>query len=135
VAAVRIRLDELFPGVTDWIAEKSFAHDDGYGGKVDLHSPSTGIVVDYKGKDGDFSDGKKLAYDQHWQLGGYRRGLSLPRGNVAANLFVSRTHPGKVAHHVWTAKDVDDGEDVFLAALSLWKRLRNYDPAQLRAAA
>lgn len=134
VEAVSHRLAELFPGVTDWIAEKSFAHADGYGGKVDLHSPSTGIVVDYKGKDGDFTDGKKLAYDQHWQLGGYRRGLKLPR-NVAANLFVSRTHPGAVAHHVWTVKEVDDGEAVFLAALRLWKQLRGYDPSTLAQAA
>ncbi len=45
------KLRELFPNVTDWIAEQSFAHESGYGGKVDLHSPSTGIVVDYKTTD------------------------------------------------------------------------------------
>lgn len=134
VDAVREELQRLFPGVTDWIAERSFASNLGYGGKVDLHSPSTGIVVDYKGKDGDFSDGKKLAYDQHWQLAAYQRGLRLPLASCA-NLFVSRTHPGKVASHVWKEKDVQAGWLVFDAALTAWKRLRNYDPSQLEKAA
>lgn len=133
VAAVRARLAELFPDVTDWVAEQSFAHASGFGGKVDLHSPSTGITVDYKGKDGDFSDGKKLAYDQHWQLAAYTRGLELPRA-PCANLFVSRTHPGCVAHHVWSAEDIDKGWRVFASALEAWKALRGFDPSFTDAA-
>lgn len=128
VDAVEEELQRLFPGVGDWVAEASFAHELGFGGKVDLHSPSTGIVVDYKGKDGDFSDGKKLAYDQHYQLAAYNRGLHLPP-NVCANLFVSRTHPGKVAAHVWKREEIDHGWQVFSAALSVWKLLRKYDGA------
>lgn len=127
VASTREEIGRLFPGVTDWAPEKSFAHPDGFGGKCDLHSPSTGIVVDYKGKDGDFTDGKRLAYDQHWQLGSYRRGLKLPRGNVGANIFVSRTHPGLVASYVWSAEDMDEGEAIFMDALALWVRLKKYD--------
>lgn len=126
VAAVRAELTRLFPSVTDWVAEASFASPMGYGGKVDLHSPSTGIVVDYKGKDGDFSDGKKLAYDQHYQLAAYQVGLELPR-NVCANLFVSRTHPGCLASHVWKVADMEHGWQVFEAALATWKRLRKFD--------
>jgi hypothetical protein len=136
VRAVRAELSRLFPDVTDWTPEQSFASEDGYGGKVDLHSPSTGIVVDFKGKDGDFTDGKKLAYDQHWQLAAYQRGLCLPR-NVCANVFVSRTHPGKVASHVWSAEAVAEGWEVFASALSLWKALKRFDSgfsAQARAA-
>jgi hypothetical protein len=128
VEAVRNKLHEIYPGVNDWVAEASFAHPSGYGGKVDLHSPSTGIVIDHKGKDGDFSDGKKLAYDQHWQLAPYNRGLLLPPSECA-NLFVSRTHPGKVAHHIWTQKEIDEGWSVFEGALELWKRLRKFDSA------
>jgi len=134
VDAVCEELSRIFPGVDDWIAEKSFCHASGFGGKVDLHSPSTGIVVDYKGKDGDFSDGKKLAYDQHYQLAAYQVGLGLPRARCA-NVFVSRTHPGKVASHVWKEKDIEDGWRVFEAALETWKRLRRYDPATLTQAA
>ena len=128
VAAVVVELAKLFPSVTDWRAEDAFAHPMGYGGKVDLHSPSTGIVVDFKGKDGDFSDGKKLAYDQHWQLAAYQRGLGLP-GNVWAKLFVSRTHPGYVASHAWTERDIAQGWQVFEAALGLWKACKQFDPS------
>lgn len=127
VAAVKAELARLFPDVSDWIPERSFGCGLGYGGKVDLHSPSTGIVVDYKGKDGDFSDGKKLAYDQHYQLAAYQYGLRLPR-NVCANLFVSRTHPGKVASHVWSVADIEQGWQVFQAALALWVAVKKYDP-------
>lgn len=128
VEGVLARLHELYPGVNDWVAERSFASPLGYGGKVDLHSPSTGLTGDHKGKDGDFSDGKKLAYDQHWQLSPYQRGLSFDCGE-GFNLFVSRTHPGKVSPHVWTADDMARGWAVFEAALGLWKRLRGYDPS------
>lgn len=128
VAAVEAELARIFPGVTDWVAEKSFSSPFGYGGKVDLHSPSTGITVDHKGKDGDFTDGKKLAYDQHWQLAPYQAGLGFSAG-PAANIFVSRTHPGAVASHVWTADDMAHGLQVFMAALGLWKAIKKFDPS------
>lgn len=142
-------LRRIFPGVNDWVAEKSFAHPLGYGGKVDVHSPSTGIVADYKTKPGDFSDGKKLAWDQNIQLAAYQVGLLLagcdsissdsdPHDPVlnrswpvkftqCANIFVSRTHPGAVASHVWSADEVAHGWSVFEAALTLWKRIKKYD--------
>lgn len=126
VEAVMALIAELFPTVHDWIAEKSFAHASGFGGRVDLHSPSTGIVIDYKGKDGDFTDGKRLHYDQHYQLAAYQDGLDLPR-NVCANIFVSRTHPGKVAAHVWKVEDIEYGSEYFRLALALWKHHSKYD--------
>lgn len=126
VLSVRAEIACLFPGVNDWVAERSFSSPLGYGGKVDLHSPSTGFTVDYKGKDGDFSDGKKLAYDQHWQLSPYQRGLNMQL-NVSANIFVSRSHPGKIASHVWSLDEMREGWEVFEAALVLWKRLRRFD--------
>jgi hypothetical protein len=134
VAGVREELARLFPGVSDWVAESSFASPLGYGGKVDLHSPSTGIVVDHKGKDGDFSDGKKLAYDQHWQLAPYQQGLGLPT-NVCANLFFSRTRPGKVASHVWSVEQIAEGWQVFRATLEVWRALKKFDPRFVRAQA
>ena len=128
VAAVEAELNRIFPGVTDWVAEKCFSSPLGYGGKVDLHSPSTGITVDHKGKDGDFTDGRKLAYDQHWQLSPYQAGLGFSPG-LAANIFVSRTHPGAVASHVWTSDDMQHGLEVFMAALGLWKAIKKFDPS------
>jgi len=128
VDSTMAEIRRLYPSVSDWIAEASFAHPAGYGGKVDLHSPSTGLVVDFKGKDGDFSDGKKLAYDQHWQLAAYQVGLLLP-SNASVNIFVSRTHPGKVQSHVWTADQMQEGRAVFAAALDLWKAIKKFDSA------
>lgn len=128
VKAVLSLIGGLFPSVHDWISEKSFAHPSGYGGKVDLHSPSTGIVIDYKGKDGDFSDGKRLHYDQHYQLAAYQDGLILPR-NQCANIFVSRTHPGKVAAHVWSVDDIEYAAEYFRLTLALWKHHNRYDSA------
>ena len=121
------KIAEIFPDVNDWRAEDYFCHARGFGGKVDLHSPSTGIVIDYKGKDGDFSDKKKLAYDQHYQLAAYQTGLGLGL-NVCANIFVSRTHPGLVAEYVWTREQMQEGWEVFNAALQLWKAIKRYNP-------
>lgn len=128
VEGVAAAISEAFPGVDDWVAEASFAHPSGFGGKVDLHSPSTGIVVDYKGKDGDFTDGKKLAYDQHWQLGAYQSGLMLPSSDCA-NVFFSRTHPGATHLHLWQASEIIEGAAIFADTLQLWKRLKGYDPS------
>ena len=125
VVAVRAEIDKLFPGVTDWVPEARFAHAEGFGGMCDLHSPSTGVCLDYKGKDGDFTDGKQLVYDQHWQLAGYQRGLKL-RESPCASLFVSRTHPGRVASHVWSIDDMREGQRVFDAALALWQAVKRY---------
>jgi hypothetical protein len=127
VEATKAKVAELFPGVIDWVPEAYFAHENGFAGKCDLHSPSTGIVVDYKGKDLAPGDDKKLAYDQHYQLGGYHGGLKLPPSQCA-NIFVSRTHPGHVAAHVWTTEEVENGWAIFLATLKLWKALKGYDP-------
>lgn len=125
VSAVRDLLDREFPEVTDWVSEASFAHPSGFGGKVDLHSPSHGIVLDFKGKDGDFSDGKKLAYDQHWQLAAYGHGLGM-QNPVGVNVFFSRTHPAAVLHR-WDGQEMSAGLDVFFASLQLWKALKKFD--------
>lgn len=126
---VRELIEEAYPGVNDWIAEKPFGHPMGFGGKVDLHSPSTGIVLDYKTKaQADLDAGKQLAYDQHWQLAAYNRGLNLPPAECG-NIFVSRDKPGVAVLHKWTKDEVDQGWRVFAAALELWKEVKGYDPS------
>lgn len=128
VAGAVAEVHRIFPDVTDWVAEKSFAHPMGFGGKVDLHSPSTGNIVDFKGKDGDFSDAKKLAYDQHYQLAAYQRGLGIPVAECA-NIFFSRTHPGLVSGVKWTNLQIQEGWLFFEASLALWKLWKKYDPS------
>lgn len=126
VDGVLAELRRAFPAIDDWQSERSFGHFSGYGGCVDLHSPSTGIVVDFKGKDIAPGDNRRLAFDQHYQLAAYQEGLGLTRA-VCANVFVSRTHPGHVVSHVWTPEDIDRGFAIFRAALSLWKSIKGYD--------
>jgi hypothetical protein len=128
VQAVHAKLKETFPNVGDWIAETSFASPLGYGGKVDLHSPSHGIVVDHKSKDMAPGDTKKLAYDQDWQLSAYHRGLQLPV-NVCANVFVSRTVPGYVEIHVWKSEEIQEAWNVFSCSLATWKCIKGFDPS------
>lgn len=122
------KLKELFPDVNDWVAERSFAHTSGFGGKVDLHSPSTGCVADYKSNDEKAGSEKKLDYDQYFQLAAYQDGLLLPR-NDCANIFVSRTDPGVAFGHKWTAEKIEKGSQIFRTSLELWKLLNNFDPS------
>ena len=126
VRGVIIELNEMYPDIRDWVAEKRFAHESGYGGCIDLHSPSTGIIVDFKGKDGDFEDKKKLAYDQYIQLSAYQMGLEMPV-EECANIFFSRTHPGVATGHKWDKKKIRQGREIFNAALQLWKAVKGYD--------
>jgi hypothetical protein len=128
VEGVLAKLGALFPGVNDWVSEKSFSSPLGFGGCCDLHSPSTGIVVDHKGKDIAPGNTKKLAYDQDRQLAAYQYGMGLPR-NVGANLFISRTHPGYVEEHVWTPEQLSDAWLIFTASLTLWKAVKKFDPS------
>ena len=128
VRGVIIELNEMYPDIRDWVAEKRFAHESGYGGCIDLHSPSTGIIVDFKGKDGDFEDKKKLAYDQYVQLSAYQQGLDFPV-KECANIFFSRTHPGKAVGVKWDEKKIKQGRQIFNAALQLWKAVKGYDPS------
>jgi hypothetical protein len=121
-------IQEHFPDIHDWVTEKSFAHPIGFGGRVDLHSPSTGVVIDFKGKDFGPGDEKKLAFEQHYQLGGYHLGLQLPP-NSGMNIFFSRTHPGHAIGYHWKAEQIECGKQVFLAAFNLWKTIKKFDPS------
>lgn len=106
-------------GLHGWIAERSFAHELGFGGKVDLFSPD-GVVIDIKTKD--FSDPNKVeAYDEHlMQLAAYRVGLGMPQARCA-NVFVSRSVPGLTKMVEWTPEDLDRGWLMFSALLNFWQ--------------
>jgi len=129
VSATRDALQGIFPDVHDWVSEKSFAHPLGFGGCSDLHSPSTGIVVDFKSTDKKRDSDKRLHYDQNYQLAAYQRGLNLIENDGAydcANIFISRTEPGTVFTHIWRTEDIAQGWRVFEAALRLWKAVKGY---------
>jgi len=110
-------------GEQDWVSEASFAHPQGFGGKVDLHCKAA--VVDIKTKafgPGDDPQG----YDEHlMQLSAYRLGLILPAARCA-NLFVSTTHPNLVSLFEWTPEDADRGWEMFEALLRFWQVKNNH---------
>jgi hypothetical protein len=110
-------------GDQQWIAERSFGHELGFGGKCDLHCPTA--VVDIKTKE--FAPGDKVeGYDEHlMQLAAYRIGLGVPEARCA-NLFVSRTHPGTVVLKEWTEEEIQKGWAMFLCLLEFWQLKSNH---------
>lgn len=115
-------LDEHF-GQRGWVAERSFGHELGYGGKVDLHCP--GIVVDIKTKE--FTDPAKVdGYEDHrMQLAAYRVGLALPHARCA-NIFVSRSVPGLCVIKEWTAEELEEAWNMFYHLLLFWQIKSNH---------
>jgi len=105
-------------GNQNWIAERSFGHELGFGGKVDLHCETA--IVDVKTKE--FGPNDKVdGYDEHlMQLAAYRMGLGL-EGAVCANLFVSRTNPGVVFLKHWTEQEMQKGWEMFRRLLEFWQ--------------
>lgn len=106
-------------GYQGWIAERSFAHEIGFGGKVDLHSPQ-GVVIDIKTKE--FTENDKVnAYDEHlMQLSAYRVGLGMPDARCA-NVFVSRSVPGLCKLIEWSQDDLSRGWEMFVRLLQFWQ--------------
>jgi hypothetical protein len=107
-------------GDKNWVSERSFAHDLGFGGKCDLLTEEgIGIVADVKSKE--FTDPKKvIAYNEHlMQLAAYRVGLGVPKARCA-NVFVSRNVPDLVVIHEWSEEDLQRGWEMFSHLLSFW---------------
>ncbi len=130
VDILELTLARLDIPLTDVVAERSFAADDGYGGAVDLSaSTRNGIIIDFKTKDMDSEKCDKLkAYDEHvLQLGAYRRGLGMPEARLF-NLFLSRDNPTVFKLVEWTEKEAQWGERTFLSVFSAWKLLKRYEP-------
>jgi hypothetical protein len=119
-AVVNLLLERF--GTQPWIAERSFSHDLGFGGKCDLHCQD--IVLDVKTKE--FSDTKMDIYDEHlMQLAAYRVGLGMPNARCA-NVFVSRSHPGVVAIVEHSEDDIKKGWEMFTHILKFWQLSKGY---------
>lgn len=118
--AVRAVLDAMFPG-EQWVAEDSFAHDSGYGGKIDLYS-ANGIFVDFKTKDNlDISAPEKLVYDEHgMQLSAYAEGKQFASPE-RVSVFVDRKDFTKVAAYRWPKESHPKHLGMFNALLQFWK--------------
>lgn len=127
VESVRDNLLAWF-GETQWDAERSFAHPLGYGGKCDLHSKQSRIVVDFKGKD--FTDPTECKqYDEHLMQGAaYLKGFDLLEGGRFANCFFSRTKPGLVCIVEADAEQIMRGWRMFDRLLAYWQEANRYRP-------
>lgn len=101
-----------------WIAEDSFAHPLGFGGKVDLYAKS-GFIVDIKTTEKDVAEIKP--YHEHlMQLSAYRNGLNLPMARCA-NVFVNaQTNQVRVIEHA--ENDLQDAWECFQYLLLFYKR-------------
>jgi hypothetical protein len=109
-------------GDRHWAAEKSFAHESGFGGKIDLHTrDNEGVVIDFKTKEFTREKMDKVeGYDEHlMQLAAYRVGLNLPAARCA-NVFVSVTEPGLIKVFEWTPEDLERGWKMFESLLKYW---------------
>lgn len=109
-------------GDRHWSTEKAFAHEAGFGGKIDLHTTDNdGVVIDFKTKEFTQDNIEKISgYDENlMQLAAYRVGLNLPRARCA-NVFVSVTEPGLVKVYEWEPEDLDRGWKMFEALLKYW---------------
>ncbi len=110
-----------------WIAEKSFSHSLGFGGRVDLHTKKLpgGVVLDFKTKSGSANFEKDLGYREHaMQLAAYRIGLDLPEAKCY-NLFISTETPGLVQLKEWTEEEVQRGWEMFKCLLRYWQLEKN----------
>lgn len=115
-----------------WIAEGSFACPHGFGGQIDLRThpdDDDPIVLDYKFKDFDESrDAAYFVYDEHaMQLGGYTIGVNMPNARCF-NAFGSISEPGLVLLHAHQPNVIEQGRQMFMAALALWQAKHNYRP-------
>ena len=127
-------------GNQDWIAEKSFAHGLGFGGKIDLACTATliegnpltmtdmGIVIDFKTSSFTEDKIKTLGYDEHiFQLAAYATGLCIQKP-ILANVYVSTVTHGLVFIKEYTQEEADWGWACFSSFLNSWKTLKKYQP-------
>jgi hypothetical protein len=102
----------------DWIAEKPFAHQLGYGGKTDLHCPH--FLLDFKSKEFDENTELKTWDEQAMQLAANREGQGIGMARCAI-VYVSVTTPGLAKLIEIPEEELSRGWEMFVHLLSYWK--------------
>lgn len=115
-------------GHEHWVSERSFAHQLGYGGKIDISNAVYRVVGDFKCKDfGEDKEAEDLAWPEMcMQLTAYSHGLGMPDA-IKVNLFVSARVPGLIRFKVWTVDEERTAWEAFKCLLRLWQLRKNYD--------
>jgi hypothetical protein len=99
-----------------WLSEKSFAHELGFGGKIDLSAQN--LVVDFKTKETPLE--KVEPYHEHiLQLAAYRNGLNMPNARCAIVFVNGLTNKVKLCEI--SEEDLADGWECFKHLLSYYK--------------
>jgi len=106
-------------GAQQWAAEASFAHPQGFGGKIDLNGSN--VVIDFKSKVGDISKVKPY-HEQIMQLAAYRVGLGMPDARCA-NVYFNETGDVTLVEH--TPDQLDDAFSCFQCLLQYYKIKNN----------
>jgi hypothetical protein len=134
VVSVLAWLLAQFPGV-QFMSERSFVCELGYGGKVDLYARTPPIVIDFKTKGFDEATVDRVkGYDEHGvQLAAYAHGLGLSIDQVPErwNIFVSTQTPGLIVPWYWPLDGYARHLDMFRYALAYWQADKGYKPAQV----
>ena len=115
-------------GIANWSAEKSFSSPLGFGGKVDLHSKESNIIIDFKTSAFDDASKKEGYLENRLQLAAYRIGLDLSPNYRAANIFVSTSVPGLVKIVEWNSEEMKEAELIFLKLVEIWQLIKAYKP-------
>ncbi len=119
-------LDKTF-GNIKWSPERSFSHNLGFGGKVDMSFDDGAFpaVLDFKTKD--TNDIKKMvAYDEHgMQTAAYAVGLDIPTAR-RYNLFISTQVPGLLS--LTESIDFERDWGMFESLLKFWQLKNRYKP-------
>ena len=129
ISKVKCLLDTTFGTDVDWVSEKSFAHRSGFGGRVDLYSPSHNLVIDFKTKDKE-DIASVVAYDEYkMQLVAYQEGLDLPPETRRFNLFISVApgHEGKCILVEHKQSEYEQHMEMFYSLLYYWQAKNKYD--------
>jgi len=114
-------------GEQNWIAEKSFSHPLGFGGKIDLASEN--IVIDFKTSSFTQEKIKTLGYDEHqMQLAAYATGLCIQKP-ILANVYVSTVTPDLVHILEYSEEEGKRGWELFSLCLRIWETQRGYSAA------
>ncbi len=119
-----------FPS-TEWLAEASFSHPLGFGGKCDLSAGVVNIgrfVVDFKTKEFGPDDNLKTWDEHDMQLAAYRVGLGLDNARCAI-IYVSVNNPGHAQLVEIPEEKLERGWQMFYHLLHYWKAVKNFDPA------
>jgi hypothetical protein len=124
------KIHERFPNYF-WVAEASFAHKEGFGGRVDLYGYSPegdAVIIDFKTKD-KTNVKDMVQWDDHCiQLAAYQIGLQLPTNTRRFNLFIS-TNPATPGLCILReCEKFSKYADIFLALLNLWQKKNQYSP-------